>query len=224
MTTVDEAGTSSATAGPAYLRSTIGSEAELDAIYGEPVPAAVIKELTFISEDYRRFIDASPFVLLATAGPEGLDCSPRGDPAGFVRVADERTLLIPDRRGNNRVDSLRNIVRDPRVALLFLIPGVGETLRVNGRAVLSTDEELRRSFAMGIDGDKVPACVIVVDVEAVYTQCQKALVRSKLWDPSVQVPRSSLPTMGQILQRISDGFDGEGYDAAYPERLRQTLY
>ncbi len=203
----------------------ITSEAELDEIYGEPVPAAVIKELTFISEDYRRFIEASPFVLLATAGPEGLDCSPRGDPAGFVRVLDERTVAIPDRRGNNRVDSLRNIVRDPRVALLFLVPGVGETMRINGRAVLSLDEELRHSFAMGDQGDKVPACVIVVEVERVYPQCQKALVRSKLWDPATQVPREALPSVGQMLQRITNGeFDGQAYDAAYPERLRQTIY
>ncbi|MEZ5262690.1 MAG: pyridoxamine 5'-phosphate oxidase family protein [Acidimicrobiales bacterium] len=203
----------------------ITSEAELDELYGEPVPAAVLKELPCISEDYRRFIDAAPFVVLATAGPEGLDCSPRGDPAGFVRVLDERTRAIPDRRGNNRVDSLRNIVRDPRVALLFLIPGIGETLRVNGRAVLSRDAALCASFAMGERGDKVPTCVIVISVDTVYTQCPKALVRSKLWDPATQVPRSSLPSMGQILQGISDGaFDGAGYDAAYPERLRQTIY
>lgn len=203
----------------------ITSEAELDALYGEPVPAAVLKELPVISEDYRRFIDASPFVLLATVGPEGLDCSPRGDPAGFARVLDERTLLIPDRRGNNRVDSLRNIVRDPRVALLFLIPGIGETLRVNGRAVLSRDEALCRSFAVGERNDKVPTCVIVVTVDAVYTQCPKALVRAKLWDPATQVDRSTLPSMGEILQRISAGaFDGAAYDAAYPERLRQTIY
>lgn len=203
----------------------ITSEAELDALYGEPVPAAVLKELPVISEDYRRFIDASPFVLLATVGPEGLDCSPRGDPAGFARVLDERTLLIPDRRGNNRVDSLRNIVRDPRVALLFLIPGIGETLRVNGRAVLSREEALCRSFAVGERNDKVPTCVIVVTVDAVYTQCPKALVRAKLWDPATQVDRSTLPSMGEILQRISAGaFDGAAYDAAYPERLRQTIY
>jgi PPOX class probable FMN-dependent enzyme len=203
----------------------ITSEAELDALYGEPVPAAVLKELPVISEDYRRFIDASPFVLLATVGPEGLDCSPRGDPAGFARVLDERTLLIPDRRGNNRVDSLRNIVRDPRVALLFLIPGISETLRVNGRAVLSREEALCRSFAVGERNDKVPTCVIVVTVDAVYTQCPKALVRAKLWDPATQVDRSTLPSMGEILQRISAGaFDGAAYDAAYPERLRQTIY
>ena len=195
---------------------------ELERLYGEVVPAAIIKELPVITDDYRAFIEAAPFVVLATSGPEGLDCSPRGDPAGFVRIADQRTLMIPDRRGNNRIDSLRNIVRDPLVALLFLIPGIGETMRVNGTAVLSRNLELRTSFAMG---DKVPACVIVVTVQAIFTQCQKALVRSKLWDVATQIPRSSLPTVGRILANITDGeFDGGAYDAAYPERLKQTIY
>jgi PPOX class probable FMN-dependent enzyme len=200
----------------------ITTEAELDALYGEPVPAAKLKEIDYISDHYRQFIEASPFVILATCGPEGLDCSPRGDPKGFVRVIDRHTLAIPDRRGNNRVDSLRNIVRDPRVALLFLIPGIGETMRVNGRAVLSTDRALRESFAM--EG-KVPACVIVVTAERVYPQCQKALVRSKLWDPAMRMPRSALPTVGEMLQALSENtFDGKAYDAAYPERLKQTIY
>jgi PPOX class probable FMN-dependent enzyme len=195
---------------------------QLEAIYGDPVKTSLMKELDHITDDYRQFIDAAPFVVLATVGPEGLDCSPRGDPAGFVRVVDARTVMIPDRRGNNRVDSLSNIVRDPRVALLFLIPGVNETMRINGRAVLSIDADLRQSFAMG---DKVPACVIVVTVDRVYPQCPKALVRSKLWDPATQIERSALPTTGQMLQRITDGqYDGAAHDAAYPERLRQTIY
>jgi PPOX class probable FMN-dependent enzyme len=130
--------------------------------------------------------------------------------------------MIPDRRGNNRVDSLRNIVRDPRVALLFLIPGIGETMRVNGRAKLSTDPALRESFAMQ---GKVPACVIVVTAERVYPQCQKALVRSKLWDPASRIARSELPTVGEMLEALTKGsFDGRAYDAAYPERLKQTIY
>ncbi len=195
---------------------------DLDAIYGEPVKAAQIKEIDYISDHYRAFIEASPFVVLATCGEEGLDCSPRGDPKGFIRVVDRHTLMIPDRRGNNRVDSLRNIVRDPRVALLFLIPGVGETMRVNGRAVLSTDPALRESFAMQ---GKVPACVIVVTAERVYPQCQKALVRSKLWDPASRMPRSQLPTVGEMLEGLTKGsFDGKAYDQAYPERLKQTIY
>src|SRR5215468_2258742 len=130
------------------VSTVVTSEAELEALYGQPAGAAVIKEIDHISEHHRRFIEASPFVVLATAGPEGLDCSPRGDPAGFVRVVDSKTVMIPDRRGNNRVDSLRNIVRDGRVALLFLIPGSGGTLRINGRARLSTDPELLASFTM----------------------------------------------------------------------------
>jgi uncharacterized protein len=194
----------------------------LEAIYGAPVPAATIKVLDHISDDYGRFIEASPFMILSTVGPEGVDCSPRGDPKGFVRIHDRRTLMIPDRRGNNRVDSLRNIVRDPRVALLFMVPGVGETMRVNGTAFLSTDASLRESFAMG---DKVPACVITVTVAEIYTQCQKALVRSKLWDPSSQIARSELPSVGQMLQTISKGgFDGKAYDDAYPERMARTIY
>ena len=114
--------------------SEITSEAELEALYDAPVPTSILKEVDHITDDYRKLIEASPFAILATSGPEGLDCSPRGDPSGFVRVADPKTLMIPDRRGNNRIDSLRNIVRDPRVALLFLIPGIGTTMRVNGRA------------------------------------------------------------------------------------------
>ncbi len=190
--------------GHPFLASAIASEAELDALYGHPVPAAVTKELGFISQDYRRFIEQSPFVLLATAGPEGLDCSPRGELGGVVRVHDERTLLLPDRRGNNRVDSLRNIVRDPRVGMLFLVPGVGETLRLNGAASLSTDAALCRSFA-GPQGDKVPTCVIVVDVQAVYIQCPKALTRSQLWDPAHFVERDRLPSVGQMIQAIAEG-------------------
>lgn len=200
----------------------ITSIEQLDSIYGDPVRTSILKELDHITDDYRQFIDASPFVVLATAGPEGLDCSPRGDPAGFVRVVDEHTVMIPDRRGNNRVDSLRNIVRDPRVALLFLVPGIGETMRINGSAVLSLDDELRAGFAMG---DKVPACVIVVTVDRIYPQCPKALIRSKLWDLETQIPRSALPTAGQWLQRITNGeIDGAAHDAAYPERVRQTIY
>lgn len=194
----------------------------LEAIYGPVVPAATIKVLDHVSEHYGQFIKAAPFVVLSTSGPEGLDCSPRGDPKGFVRIHDSRTLMIPDRRGNNRVDTLRNIVRDPRIALLFMIPGIGETMRVNGTAVLSTDLSLRESFAME---DKVPACVIVITVKEIYTQCQKALARSKLWDAATQIPRSALPTVGSMLQAISKGdFDGKAYDDAYPERMKRTIY
>lgn len=197
---------------------------ELEALYAVPAPTSLTKELDHLTELHRAYVEASPFALIATAGADGgdLDCSPRGDPAGFVRVADERTLLIPDRRGNNRLDTLRNIVTDGRVGLLFLVPGVNVTLRVNGTAVLSTDEELRRSFAID---DKVPATVIVVTTTAVYTQCPKALIRSHLWDPDRFRAATELPTVGQIMEHITAGqFDGQEYDAGYAERVRQTIY
>ena len=199
----------------------VTSEAQLEALYGLPSGPAVTKEIDHVSEHYRAFIEASPFVVLATCGPEGLDCTPRGDPAGFVRVVDPKTLMLPDRRGNNRLDALRNIVRDPRIALLFLIPGIGRTLRVNGRARITTDPALCRSFEM--DG-KVPRSVIVVTAERVYTQCPKALVRSHLWDPARHLPDSALPSSGTIMRALSADFDGEAYDRDYPRRLRETIY
>jgi uncharacterized protein len=195
---------------------------QLEAMYGEVFPPARVKEIDHINADYRAFIEAAPFFALATGGPDGLDCSPRGDPAGFVRVHDEKTLMIPDRRGNNRIDSLRNLIDDPRVALLFLIPGCGETIRVNGRAAICTDPELCNSFEMQ---GKVPRCVLVVSVERVYYQCPKAIVRSKLWDPASKVDRRSLPTPGTILAGITGGkVGGPEHDRTYPERLKATIY
>ena len=200
----------------------IVSEAQLDQLYDQSVPTSILKELDHITGDYAKLIAASPFAILATVGPEGLDCSPRGDPSGFVRVVDSKTLIIPDRRGNNRIDSLRNIVRDPRVALLFLIPGIGTSLRVNGLATLSTDRDLCASFVM--EG-KSPKCVIVVNVERAYTQCQKAISRSKLWDAAMHVDGTSLPTVGEMMERLAPGeFDGKAYDAEYPERMKRTIY
>jgi uncharacterized protein len=200
----------------------IRDEAGLEAIYGESPAGAIAKETDFIHPHYRAMIEASPFVVLATSGPEGLDCSPRGDPAGFVHVLDEKTLLLPDRRGNNRIDSLRNIVRDDRVALLFLIPGVGETLRVNGRAAISVAPALIERFPYR---GTLPRSVIVVRAESVYFQCPKALVRSELWNPDKHVSRKSLPSTGTILADITAGkVGGEQYDREYPERLRATIY
>jgi uncharacterized protein len=194
----------------------------LEALYDKPYGPSIVKEIDHINADYRKFIEAAPFFALATSGPEGLDCSPRGDASGFVRVQDEKTLLIPDRRGNNRIDSLRNIVGDPRVALLFLIPGVGETIRVNGRAGISTDPALAQSFAVN---GKAPRTVIVVAVERVYFQCSKAIVRSKLWDPARHVARASLPTAGTILAGISGGkVGGPEHDRNKPQRIKETLY
>ncbi len=201
---------------------TVTTIEELEAIYGAPTERALLKEIDYISDHYRAFIEKSPFMMLASVAEEGLDCSPRGDPAGFVRVADRKTVMIPDRRGNNRIDTLRNIVRDPRVSLLFLVPGVGETLRINGRATISVEPELCASFAL--DG-KIPRSVISVTPERVYFQCQKALARSRLWDPSAQVERSELPTSGDILSALSNGgFDGAAYDRDYPEYMKKTIY
>ncbi len=195
---------------------------DLEALYGEPMGASLTKEVDYITDQYRVFIEKAPFVVVATVGPEGLDCSPRGDPAGFVRVLDRTRVLIPDRRGNNRMDSMRNIIRDPRVSLLFLIPGVNETLRINGRARIIVDDALARTFTVN---EKVPQTLLEVTVDRVYYQCPKALIRSKLWSIDAQVPRSALPTGGEILQEITkNAVNAAEYDAAYPERIKQTIY
>jgi PPOX class probable FMN-dependent enzyme len=201
----------------------IATTEALEKLYSDaPYGPAVIKEVDRITPQYRKLIEAAPFVVLATSGPEGLDCSPRGDPPGFVRVVDEHTLIIPDRRGNNRIDSLRNLVRDPRVALLFLIPGVGETMRITGHARISTDPALTESFAMN---GKVPKCVLVVTVETAYFQCTKAIIRSKLWDPASKVDRTTLPTPGSILAELTDGkMGGPAHDEAAPARIKETIY
>jgi PPOX class probable FMN-dependent enzyme len=202
--------------------SIIATVKELEAIYGEPNEASTVKVSDRITPPYRRLIEKSPFAVLATCGPEGLDCSPRGDLPGFVRVHDEQTLMMPDRRGNNRVDSLRNIVRDPRVALLFLIPGSGSTLRVNGRAQVSIAPDLLASFR--IDG-KAPRSVVVMTVDEIYFQCARAIVRSDLWNPDKRVDPASLPTPGLILAGMSENrVGGEEYDRAWPERARQSLW
>lgn len=202
--------------------SIIASIAELEAIYGQPNDASTVKVADRVTPEYRKLIEVSPFAALATSGPEGLDCSPRGDAAGFVRIHDDKTLMMPDRRGNNRVDSLRNIVRDPRVALLFLLSGSGSTLRVNGRAHLSIDATLCESFLM--DG-KTPRCVAVIAIDEVYFQCARAIVRSDLWNPAKHVDVKSLPTPGQILASMTDNrVGGDEYDRAWPERARQSLW
>jgi len=200
----------------------IGDAAALARLYGAPPLASLKKEIDHVHAHYRALIAAAPFVVLATSGPGGLDASPRGDPAGFVVVEDEKTLLLPDRRGNNRVDSLANIITDPRVALLFLIPGIGETLRVNGRADISIDPALLRRFAM--DG-REPRTVLVVHVETVYFQCSRAIARSRLWDTDTRIERSSLPSTGTILSDLSNAsINGETYDQTQEERVKATLY
>ncbi|MER9892728.1 pyridoxamine 5'-phosphate oxidase family protein [Mesorhizobium sp. M0119] len=202
--------------------SMITSVEQLEALYGLPGEASVVKELDQLIPEYAAFIEASPFAALATCGPEGLDCSPRGDLAGFVRIHDPKTLMIPDRRGNNRADSLRNILRDPRVALLFLVPGSGTTLRVNGRAHITTDPELCVSFT--VEG-KPARSVTIVEVDAVYFQCARAIHRSELWNPARHVDPRSLPTPGQILEITSrKNIDGEVYDREWPERAKKSMW
>ena len=195
---------------------------QLEALYGYPGETSLVKELDHVIPEYAAFIEASPFAALATSGPEGLDCSPRGDLAGFVRIDNPRRLLMPDRRGNNRADSLKNIIRDPRVALLFLVPGSGTTLRVNGRAHISIDAALCASFI--VEG-KPARSVIVIDVDAVYFQCARAIRRSDLWNPEKHIDPKSLPTPGKILEVTSQkSIDGEAYDREWPERARTSMW
>lgn len=204
---------------PAHV---ITSAATLEALYGAPNPNSLAKEVPFLHPHYRAFLEAAPFVSIATVGPGGMDCSPRGDAPGFVRAHDEKTVMIPDRRGNNRIDTLKNLVADPRIGLLFLIPGVGETLRINGRARISIEPALLARFAVD---DKPPRSVIVVDIDTVYFQCSRALVRSRLWDAAAQVTRSALPSTGTLIADIGKGgFDGAQYDRELDQRVAETLY
>ena len=195
---------------------------ELEALYGQPGETSTVKEADWLTPQYRSLMEASPFVALATAGPEGLDCSPRGDAGQAVRIVDDRTVMMPDRRGNNRCDSLRNIVRDERVALLFLIPGSGTTLRLNGTAHLSIDPDLLASFAVK---GQAPRSVIVIGVQRVYFQCARAIVRSELWNPARHVDPASLPTPGDILAVMSQArVGGRAYDEEWPERAAKTMW
>lgn len=198
----------------------IASIDALEKLYGSISDVSKLKETARLTASYRALVAASPFCVLATAGPDGLDCSPRGDAPGFVAVLDDATLLIPDRRGNNRLDSLRNIIADPRVSLLFLVPGNGETLRVNGRASISIDPALTARFA--VDG-KPPTTILIVTIEAVYFQCARAVLRSRLWSADAQ-DRSRMPTAGDMVRDCKADFDAAGYDAALPQRQKQTLY
>jgi PPOX class probable FMN-dependent enzyme len=203
--------------------SIITSVEQLEALYTPaPVAASTVKVAHRMTPEYRRLIEASPFAALATIGPEGVDCSPRGDQPGFVRIHDDQTLMMPDRRGNNRIDSLRNIVRDPRVAFLFLLPGSGTTFRANGRAHLSIDPDLLASFE--VEG-KAPRSVIVMQIDELYFQCARAIVRSDLWNPARHLDPKSLPTPGEILASMTDNrVGGDAYDKAWPERAKQTMW
>ena len=201
----------------------LADEAALRRVYATgPGDTSLAKVADHVHPLYRPYIEASPFAVLATVGEAGLDTSPRGDAPGFVVVADPHTLLLPDRRGNQRIDSLRNIARDPRVALLFLIPGAGEALRVNGTARKSALPALCERFT--VDG-KPPASVLVIRVTSVFFQCARAIKRSGLWDPARHVAAGTLPSPGAILQCLSDArIDGGTYDAALQARQAATLY
>src|SRR5580765_1785040 len=194
----------------------------LAALYGAPGEASIRKEVDHLHPHYRAIVEAAPFAVLATVGPEGLDASPRGDAPGFCVVEDAHTLLLPDRRGNNRIDSLRNVIRDPRVALLFLVPGMGESLRVNGRAHISVAPELLAHFEVA--GQR-PRSVLVIAVETVFFQCSRAIQRAALWDASRQVARDTLPSPGAILGDLTrGGIDAAAYDRDLPGRLATSLY
>jgi hypothetical protein len=180
------------------------------------------KEIDHVDAAGRAFIAASPFLVLATGSSQGLDCSPKGDKPGFVQVEDDgRTLLIPDRRGNNRIDSLKNLVEDPRIALIFLVPGANETYRVNGRARVSVDADLKRRFA--VDG-KEPTTVIVVAVEQAFQHCPKALVRSDLWRAGGASRPKGVPTLGEFAAARTPGIDSATFDADYARRMPGELY
>ena len=202
-------------------RYLIRDEEALCRLYGHGSPASLVKEVDHVHPHYRAFIETSCFVILATSGPDGMDASPRGDPAGFVLVENERTLLLPDRRGNNRVDTLHNLVADPRIGLLFMIPGIAESLRVNGTATISVAPALLDRFRM--DG-KPPRSVVVVTVETVYFQCPRAAVRADLWNPEKFVSRSALPSNGTILADLSGEQSYRARDATREQTVRATLY
>ena len=196
---------------------------ELEVIYqARPALASTAKEIDHLIPAYRQLIAASPFVVLATSGPEGLDCSPRGDGKGFVQVIDDKTLALPDRRGNNRIDSLRNIIRDPRVALLFMIPGSGTTFRVNGRARITADAGMLQRFVM--EG-KAPRSVIMVTIDACYFQCARAVLRADFWNAEKHAAEGTMPTPGQILEQLTQsGINAKHYDTEWPERAKATMW
>lgn len=204
---------------------TIRSIEELECVYGETLERALWKEIDYINDHYRAFIEKSPFLILATHGEKGIDCSPRGDPAGFVRIVDEKCIQLPDRRGNNRLDSLRNIIQNPSVGLIFLVPNAGEAIRLSGKAEIVVDSKLCESFAIS---GKPASSVLSITVEKVYYQCQKAIARSSLWDASSYIDRGELPTAGQMSRVFAASqnveIDAEEYDRNYPEHMKKTIY
>ena len=199
----------------------IGSLSELESLYAASGEASVAKESDRLTDAYAAFIKLSPLVILATGTGERIDTSPRGDEPGFVRIVSDKLLALPDRRGNNRIDSLRNIIVNPSLSLLFLIPGAGETVRVRGRGRITADENVRAAFAVN---GKLPATVLLIDIDRVYFQCARALMRSRAWDPATHARRADVPTAGQMVRSAYAEFDAENYDAELPERQARTLY
>ncbi|WP_169545864.1 pyridoxamine 5'-phosphate oxidase family protein [Sneathiella aquimaris] len=200
----------------------ITSIEQLENLYQPPASTSLEKEVTSLNPVYRRWIEQSPFFALASSGSQGLDCSPRGDVKGeLFQIIDDQTLAIPDRRGNNRIDTLRNIVEDPRVGLLFMIPGINECLRVNGKARLTTDPQWTTNFEMN---GKRPTCVILVTIETVYFQCARALIRSDFWNPDLFLTQDQVPTAGEMAKSGNPTFDAINYDQTLLSRQKKTLY
>jgi PPOX class probable FMN-dependent enzyme len=190
----------------------------LERLYGAPVEASVTKVMTTLTPTYRRWIDASPFCVLSTVGPEGTDATPRGDDGPVVRIADSRTILMPDWRGNNRLDSLRNIVRDGRVSLMFFVPHSNNVVRVNGRAFVTVDADVTTTFEQA---GRHPKSVIVLHVEEVYFQCAKALLRSRLWSREAC---ADVPSAGAFLRDVDETFDAERYDMTYVTEAQKKMW
>lgn len=193
---------------------------ELDALYGTPGEASLVKVADRLTPTYRAWIMSSRFCILTTVGPEGTDGSPRGDDGPVVLELDEYHLALPDWRGNERIDSLRNIVRDPRVSLMFMVPGSNNVVRVNGGAKLTTDADLRARFERS---GKQPRTVAVIRIHEVYSQCARAIMRARLWTSGDE--SADLPTVGDMLKEMTSGaFDGAAYDQEWPDRARKTMW
>ena len=204
------------------MTHTISTIEQLEALYGKPSSMALAKESAHLTDAYQAWLEKAAFFAFASGGAKGLDCSPRGDiRGGAFKVLDNKTLAIPDRRGNNRLDTLRNIVTDSNVAILFLIPGITEALRINGRAIVTTDPTLLEQFDMQ---GKPPTSVISVTIDAVYFQCARAIMRSKLWNVDNQLKRGDVPTAGQMTKSVMPEFDAEKYDAELTDRQKGSLY
>jgi len=199
--------------------TTITSIEALETLYGPPMPTALAKVVSSLSPQYTKWIETARFVILSTVGPEGTDASPRGDDGPVVEISDPETILLPDWRGNNRLDSLRNIVRDPRVSLMFMIADCNNVVRVNGQATLSTDDALTSRFNKA---GKHPASVIVIKTEDIYFQCAKALMRSALWSPAPDAAKP--PTAGEFIRELQEGFDAESYDEGYAEYAKDRMW